>query len=248
MSIEAARARLDAKAPEVDLLLSPTKRPLLPSAYGFAQSCPENQTWTFEQDEDQRLLLRCRASVVNNGSKAVTARIRTLAPRGLVQPAESETGPPEPRVDELVARLAPTEVLTFDIEADYIVKEWAEGHEKRSQQQPPTPSTLAYIEVDDGDDNGVTDWWSALLSGCPIMPVPGNLAQWRLRPEQDPSRVFVTPDSRQRKRDYYLSRGSGVVLSPPPKLAAQLEELKRLRRKAHPELYGENGQLKGLTD
>ena len=238
MSNEAARARLDAKAPKTDLRLLPLRKPLLPSPYGSAQPCPGSQTWTFDRDENDRLLVRCFGQLRNLGDTSITVRICADGD-ALVSPVESENGPPEPRSKIATWRLQPSKAADFLIEADYSIREWAEGWESRAIQHPPTPSMLVYIEVDDGEDNGVIDWWAVLLSGCPVAPVEGNRAEWRLRSEDEHFNVFVTNESRQRHRDYYLSRRARLTV---PELSSQLvtnDSIEGLRRVAHVELYGE---------
>jgi hypothetical protein len=241
MSNEAARARLDAKAPKVELRLSPARRPFLPSAYGFAQPCPENQSWTFDRDENERLLLRCSARLINSGETSVSVRICANGD-GLVSPAQSDTGLPEPRSKVMTARLQPSRAVDFTIEANYTLKDWAQGWESRFADATPTPNMLVYVEVDDGDDNGVVDWWAVLLSGTPIGPVQGNRAEWRLRPENDQFIVFVTAESRQRHRDYYLSRRARLAVPELPSQGTSYGEIDRLRREVHAELYGASSE------
>ena len=231
IAIEAARTRLDAKAPAVDLTIGAIGPPLIPSADGNAEPCPPDQIWTFDRDENQVLLLRCEVSLTNSGPKRVHLKVRGFRAFKIGSDGKEEYS------ETFTVTLASGERWTFWLEAWCTLKNWADNYQRAEAGRPMKYFGVAMIDAYEDDDNGVTDWWWPILKGAPIMPIPGNAAGWQLRPASDPRTAFLQDDPPSRGRTYWLSRSQNKVLPLPPLLEEHYRKLEEKRRRENPDLY-----------
>jgi hypothetical protein len=232
MAIETARTRLDAKAPSVDLTVGAITPPLIPSTDGGkAVPCPPGQRWTFDRDEKEVLLVRCEVGLVNSGPKTAYIKVRGFRALQIASDGEEEYG------DTFAMTLPSGQRWAFWIEACLTLKDWAENHRRAEAGQPMKYFGMAMIDAYDDDDNGVTDWWWPILTGAPIMPIPGDTADWQLRPSTDPLAAHLQEDTPARGRTYWLSRSQNKMLPLPPDLEEHYKELEQKRRRENPDLY-----------
>ena len=239
LALDTARARLDSKAPVVDLTISDTTGPLLPSTVygGVANPCPPSQRWIFPRDEGQVLMVRCKVTLTNHGKKTVHAKvigsmILRIVQSNVIGQDSGEWYVPDAGLEDSIL---PGESLSFWLEARHTVKKWSENEQQGVKGRHF--GGIAQITVRDDDDNGVDDSWIPMLTDTPIEPEPGNDSGWQLRPAADPPRAYVEGGVPQRNRTYWLSRSMKKQLPLPAELQAHYDEVEAKRREEHPGLF-----------
>ena len=187
MALEAARARLDAKAPIADLELKPDLElsPRPGDSPRFARNF-HTTTWRFPQDQDVRLVVCCQAVVTNHSQRALTARATGL----LLAPSEGPKAG-DKYVTHEEASLLPGGSYNFVVIANFTLGEWAEKADSRNPGESADLCAIHTITVFDDDDNGTVDEWEFENSGCPIVPAHGEQDGWKVRETFDPMTVFA---------------------------------------------------------
>ncbi|MFI6434943.1 hypothetical protein [Streptomyces sp. NPDC050759] len=78
---------------------------------------------------------------------------------------------------------------------------------------------LGTVTAQDDRDNGSTDRWDLVLTGCPVEPVPDHDSLWRIAPwhltEGSGLRTLDYSLLPPRQRIHWVSRARGIQLPAP---------------------------------
>lgn len=215
LAIDTARARLDAKAPHVDVTLIELTRPLLNIGGipgGGAGPVPDGNVWTLPA-QNGLLVLRAKLAVTNRGVHSAYTRIKGDLIR------EDQPNPPTEDYRQRAVKLDPGETYQFFIEASHPIEKWVENY----SETPEIGSGLDHlgsvtITVSDDHDNGVDDAWEVAITGSPIIPYRRDPNAWQLRPMSDERRrAWLCDGTPQRTRTYWVSRSARAELPKPPR-------------------------------
>ncbi|MEW1583403.1 hypothetical protein AB0407_35810 [Streptomyces microflavus] len=214
MAADAIRSRLDSQAPDVDLKLDPPRwDPYAWNNTGMPCSAwPPGQTWHFpaEQDGANRLVLQQVMTLENHSERRVQVRFEgdlVVSLDGRPTAAGVLLLEPGDRTPEVF------------LQRDFTIKQLSENYEARQVGEALPHQVRGSVTVEDDRDNGSTDRWDLVLTGCPIEPDPDRDALWRLAPwhisEGSGVRTLEFDRLPPRQRIHWVSRAHGVRLPAP---------------------------------
>lgn len=215
IAADAIRARLDSQAPVVTVKLAPPPwEPLAWTNIGMpCNTWPQGKTWHFpgEQDGANRLVLQQILVVENLSDRRVQARLDG----DLV--VVSENGRP---TTAGVLLLEPGDRSPeVYLQRDFTIKELSENFMARQAGHELPHRVIGSVTVEDDRDNGSTDRWDLVLTGCPVQPVPDREGLWTLAPwhlsEGSGLRTLDYSLLPSRQRLHWVSRARGLQLPPP---------------------------------
>lgn len=214
MTADAIRSRLDSQAPGVALKLDvPPWEPLAWNNAGMPCSTwPAGHTWHFpaQQDGSNRLVLQ-QLLVLENLSDR---RVQVRCDGDLVIVSENRP------TTAGVLLLEPGQ-LSPDIylQRDFTIKELSENFTAKQAGHELPHQVRGTVTAEDDRDNGSTDRWDLVLTGCPVEPVPDREGLWRIAPWHltDGSGLRTLDYSLlpPRQRTHWVSRARGVQLPAP---------------------------------
>ncbi|GGP32395.1 hypothetical protein GCM10018980_68520 [Streptomyces capoamus] len=214
MTADAIRSRLDAQAPDVSLELStPPWEPRAWTSMGMpCNTWPAGHTWHFpaEQEGSNRLVLQQILILKNQSDRRIQARFDG----DLV--AVSENRPTAAGV----LLLEPGETSPdIYLQRDFTIKELSENFEARQAGLELPHQVRGTVTVEDDRDNGSTDRWDLVLTGCPVEPVPDRDGLWQIAPwhltEGSGLRTLDYSLLPPRQRLHWVSRAKGIQLPAP---------------------------------
>ena len=240
MALGATMARLDAKAPPIDLLLGRlSPDPLYPGQMlgADASPVPAGSTWTFDRDHNVKLAVRVEFAVINRAERSVRVDISGAR---LIRTHASYEESGESIETNVSLVLPPSATVERSLESVKTLKEWAADYYRLQAGSLPSLDDVAKVDVHDYDDNGVTDTWAFALMGSPIVPIEGNQAGWKLRPSGDEKIAFLDSGARTRLRTYYLSRSADIKLPRPDAVQRYEDVVEEEMRAKYPGLFAES--------
>jgi hypothetical protein len=215
MTADAIRSRLDSQAPGVTLKLSPP--PWEPQAWtNTGMPCstwPPGKTWHFpaEQEGANRLVLQQVLVLENLSDRRVQARFD-----GDLVVSDEDMRPSAAGVLILSPGEKSPEV---HLQRGFTIKELSENFTAKEAGQELPHKVLGTVTVADDRDNGSTDHWDLVLTGCPVEPVPDREGLWRIAPwhltEGSGLRTLGFSLLPPRQRIHWISRARGVKLPAP---------------------------------
>lgn len=170
--VEAAKGRLDARAPLIRVLLDePEPYPLQPSTTGGrAQQCPSGTEFRLPRDREEPLILRVGGRIQNRGTDVavvyLNAPLVVLGDHPKIRPV----------LAAMLVGLEPGTGVTFEVDD---VRPLATSVQSWNAALPP--STVGQVSCSDSYDDGVVDRWIIRLDGRPVEPIPGEDEGWRTR-------------------------------------------------------------------
>jgi hypothetical protein len=202
VTLDAARARLDERAPEVSVRIS--EAPWPPYAWtphGMPVGhWPTGYEWHFPAKQDERIVLQASITLQNHGRSHLT-----LDFHGDLYFATS--GQPRVATSNL---LFPEQTISLFLQKDFTIKELSENYQAGQAGQPLLHRVKGSIAASDDRDNGVTDTWDIELTGCPVRPVEDRDGLWVMAesslPGDDGSDKLEYLVQPPRKRTYWISR------------------------------------------
>jgi hypothetical protein len=226
-AVEAEKQRLDIKGPRVRVSMNPPDWP--PSgARRYVGSdpgqLPMDLVYRLPRSQDDQVCLWADGEVSNEGTQTVDIELQGVRLFIEVPGVPGETPGRSPWGEPATYRraLAPGESLRFRLQGQAAVTEWISNHNaleaNRSRTGTPDDPAIplaagidATIIADDGDDNGVIDTWTLVLTGQPLEPVPGEASSWRItRPG-----IPITVKAGRRRRRYWRSKDRDLELLVP---------------------------------
>ncbi|GAB7111101.1 hypothetical protein JCM4814A_94200 [Streptomyces phaeofaciens JCM 4814] len=206
MAADSIRSRLDSQAPEVTLALDdPIWEPQAWNSTGMpCGSWPPGQTWHFpeQQDGSNRLVLQQIAVVQNLSQRRVQVRCE-----GDLVVADNDNRPVRAGVFLVDPGGRSPELY---LQRDFTIKQLADNHAARESGRELPHRAVASVTVEDDRDNGTTDRWDLLLTGCPVEPVAGRDALWTIAPyhltEGPGLRTLTYSRLPSRQRIHWISR------------------------------------------
>lgn len=215
--VEAAKSRLDARAPLIRVLLDePEPSPLQPSTTGGrAQPCPPGTEFRLPRDREEPLVLRVGGRVANLGEDVATVQLNVpLVVRGDHQKTR-------PSLSSTLVELDPGTGVTFELEEARPLAAWVENW-----QGPDHHLIIGQVVCSDPYDDGIIDRWTIELGGRPVEPIPGEDGGWRTRNAVGLPPV-ESPSTRLRhERLYYVSKYADKLLT---RTGHELQALERGR-------------------
>ncbi|MCX4993778.1 hypothetical protein [Streptomyces sp. NBC_00568] len=215
MTVDAIRSRLDSQAPKVTLKLSPPPwEPLAATSMGMPiNPWPTGHTWHFpaEQEGSNRLVLQQILVLENLSDRRVQARFD-----GDLVVADADRRPAAAGV----ILLEPDEVSRdVYLQREFTIKELSENYAAKQAGQELAHRVVGTVTVEDDRDNGCTDRWDLLLTGCPVEPVPDREGLWMIAPfhltEGSGLRALEYNLLPPRQRIHWISRTRGIQLPSP---------------------------------
>ncbi|MFF3720535.1 hypothetical protein [Streptomyces prasinus] len=215
MTADAIRSRLDSQAPGVTLKLSPPQwEPQAWNSTGMpCNTWPAGQTWHFpaEQEGANRLVLQQVLVLENLSDRRVEARFE-----GDLVVADDDRRPSAAGVFLLEPGDRGPEVY---LQRDFTIKQLSENFTAEQAGQALPHKVLGSVTVEDDRDNGSTDRWDLVLTGCPVQPVPDREGLWMIAPwhltEGSGVRTLDYSLLPPRQRVHWVSRARGVKLPAP---------------------------------
>jgi hypothetical protein len=215
IAADGIRSRLDAQAPEVTVRLSePPWEPLAWTNTGMpCNTWPHGHTWHFpaEQEGSNRIVLQQVLVVENKSDRRVQARFG----HDLVM-VDDNKRPTAVGVLLLEPGESSPEIY---LQRDFTIKELSENFIAREAGQRLPHCVIGSVTVEDDRDNGSTDWWDLILSGCPVQPVAGREGLWMIAPwhiaEGSGLRTLAYSLLPPRQRIHWVSRAKGLQLPAP---------------------------------
>ncbi|MGW2050829.1 hypothetical protein ACWCPF_37500 [Streptomyces sp. NPDC001858] len=168
MTADAIRSRLDSQAPAVSLKLTPP--PWEPQAWNNTgmpcSTWPQGHTWHFpaEQEGSNRLVLQQVLVLENLSDRRVQARFD-----GDLVVADEDRRPTAAGVILLEPGETSRKVY---LQREFTIKELSENFTAKQAGQELPHKVLGTVTAEDDRDNGSTDRWELMLTGCPVEPVP----------------------------------------------------------------------------
>ncbi|MFB8247320.1 hypothetical protein ACFC5X_20040 [Streptomyces sp. NPDC055952] len=215
MAADAIRSRLDSQAPGVTLTLSPPPwEPLAATSTGMpCNPWPPGHTWHFPEQQDgaNRLVLQQVLVLKNISDRRVQARFD-----GDLVVADEDRRPNAAGVIILEPHTTSREVY---LQREFTIKELSENYTAKQAGQELPYTVLGTVTVEDDRDNGITDRWDLVLTGCPIEPYPARDGLWRIAPwhltEGSGRRTLDYSLLPSRQRTHWVSRARGIQLPAP---------------------------------
>lgn len=219
MAVDAARARLDMEAPQIEVTVSgPTKNP-----QGVVHGGGASNEWPldagpfhFPRDEglDKSLIVTFLVHIVAHGSRPVGVRCRGDLYVAANKPEKATTfelhpGPNMPsgvHEYQVVLRLQQTS------------GKWSENYRAHVEGRPLPHVARGVIEVADYRDHGIIDTWEVSFGAWPIEPEPDLDGQWRLtwaNPNEAHPQWTEHDQHPLAARSYWQSRSQGTKLPEP---------------------------------
>ncbi|MCZ4101068.1 hypothetical protein [Streptomyces sp. H39-C1] len=216
IAADTIRARLDSQAPTVRVTLSPPTWPPLsaPSMGGMPVSAwPHDQLWHFpaQQDGSNRIYLQQQLTVTNASDRRVQIQfdgdLIKAGTDGRTYPAGKFILEPE------------SEGVEVHLQKHFTIKELSENYFARQDDQELPHRVTGTVTVDDDRDNGSTDQWDLVLTGCPVEPVEDRDGLWRVAlPHLTEGSGLRTLDFQvlaPRRRTHWISRTKNIPLPSP---------------------------------
>ncbi|MFC1431444.1 hypothetical protein ACEZDB_12405 [Streptacidiphilus sp. N1-3] len=178
IAADGIRSRLDAQAPEVTVKVSPPPwEPLAWTNTGMpCNTWPHGHTWHFpaEQQGSNRIALQQVLVVENKSDRRVQARFD-----GDLVVADDNRRPTAIGVLLLEPGESSPEVY---LQRDFTIKELSGNFAAREAGQELPHRVLGSVTVEDDRDNGSTDRWDLVLTGCSVVPVADRDSLWMIAP------------------------------------------------------------------
>ncbi|MFB7429049.1 hypothetical protein ACFC0K_37825 [Streptomyces hydrogenans] len=193
VAADAIRSRLDSQAPDVLLSMEPPPWPPLawtPSGMP-CNPWPNGHTWHFPRDQEgaNQLVPQQLLTLENRSGRRLQVRFegdlftvedRRPAEPGVMLLEVDETTPP------------------VYLQRSFTIKELSENYRAREAGRELPHQVRGSITVEDDRDNGSSDRWDLVLTGCPVEPVPDQDGLWRI------ALPHFTEGSGRRSLDYSL--------------------------------------------
>ncbi|WP_330480030.1 hypothetical protein [Streptomyces sp. NBC_00724] len=217
-ALDAIRTRLDSEAPKVSLTMEvPEWEPLAWTPHGMpCNPWPRGQEWHFPRDEGQQYSLVLQQVLVleNLSDRRVEARFV-----GDLVVSDEERRPRAVGVMVLEPGEKSEKVY---LQRDFTIKELAENFTAKQAGAELLHRVVGTVTVEDDRDNGNTDRWDLLLTGCPIHPDPGRDGVWTIArhhlTEGSGLRTLEYTLVPPRQRTHWLSRAQDRKLPEPGQL------------------------------
>ncbi|WP_328503632.1 hypothetical protein OG828_36975 [Streptomyces sp. NBC_00457] len=170
-------------------------------------------TWHFpaQQEGSNRLVLQQVLVLENLSDRRVQVRCG-----GDLVVASEENRPTAAGVFLLEPGETSPEVY---LQRDFTIKELAENFTAKQAGHELPHQVRGSVTVEDDRDNGSTDRWDLVLTGCPVEPVPDHEGLWRVAPwhltEGSGLRTLDYSLLPPRQRIHWVSRARGVQLPAP---------------------------------
>jgi anti-sigma28 factor (negative regulator of flagellin synthesis) len=209
--IETIKARIDAGTYPLTVTVDPSAvwPPLEPSISGGAPNpLPTNMVYRLPKDADNRIIVRARFDIRNQGSDLVTVKFNDpwVGSDGIGGEQPVKAG---------AMSLASGRRLDGYFEVDRSVAEWAEIAQYRLTGQVIEDSVRA-ITLDDESDTGAIDWYEIVIGGTPLIAIDDEQGGWRISPGQyldfEKNAPVMGVVAHPRKRVYYLSKRKTLLL------------------------------------
>ncbi|MFF8973669.1 hypothetical protein [Streptomyces sp. NPDC014995] len=215
MTADAIRSRLDSQAPDVTLKLSPPPwEPLAATNMGMpCTPWPQGHTWHFPEQQHgaNRLVLQQVLVLENLSDRRVQARFD-----GDLVVADEDRRPNAAGVIVLEPRETSPDVY---LQREFTIKELSENFTAKQAGQELPHKVLGTVTAEDDRDNGSTDRWDLVLTGCPVEPFPDRDGLWRIAPwhltEGSGLRTLDYSLLPSRQRIHWVSRARGIQLPAP---------------------------------
>src|SRR5262249_56615261 len=105
------------------------------------------------------------------------------------------------------------------LQREFTIKQLAENHAAKQAGQELPHQVRGSVTVEDDRDNGSTDRWDLVLTGCPVEPVPDRDGLWTIAPwhltEGSGLRTLEYSLLPPRQRIHWVSRARGRQLPAP---------------------------------
>lgn len=214
MALDTTRARLDAAAPAVNVVVHGG---VLPKIFGWTQGAagrydnewPIDHPWTVPMDNDVKVAIKFQVKISNDSRVAV--KITCVGSLWTSNGGEDHSFILEPATDYKGQLESSVEIV--ELVAIHTVAEWLENYDayKRGEALPHTDGGT--IVVSDRNDNGVNDSWDLHLEGVPIVLSESNAGEARRGgPFEPPESDRTTASLSDRHRRYFISRNTGTTL------------------------------------
>ncbi|WP_330467611.1 hypothetical protein OG547_21155 [Streptomyces longwoodensis] len=211
VALDAARSRLDERAPEVSVRMHDVPWP----PYAWTPSgmpvnpWPNGYEWYFPAKENERIVLQAGITVQNHGRSHLTLDFEG----DLFFEADHRPRAATSNV------LFPEQSISLFLQKDFTIRELSENYAAHQAGRPLPYRVAGAISARDDRDNGVTDTWDVELTGCPVKPVEGRDATWVVvgssLPDDSGSNSLEYVLQPPRKRTYWISRQRGQQLPEP---------------------------------
>lgn len=208
VALEAFKARLDARAPRLNVSAAPTANERARHNPGgrtdtLGEAWPLEREFRRTEDDYQYLAMGAQYEVLNEGDS--TVEISVGGDIFWLRPDISA-------VDQLPGNwsvsLGPGKKCEFRLEKSALLAEWADRWGQRIEGHSNEPCMFGYVTCSDSFDDGVIDNWELATWCFPVAPKPNDLAGWRLR--RGPFAPLDPPLAKaavgRQKRTYYFSK------------------------------------------
>jgi hypothetical protein len=229
LAIDSTKARLDARAPRLLINAPSTHGEVVMGRQGsgIPQPWPLDRQFRRTEDDFTTLLVGTQIDVKNEGDRSqricIIGAVGSSAPMlvssgskrarigGYIELLRPEGANLTPNSDQVTIFLSPGERCEFRLMEARTVEQWAACWDAREEGDTNPSKSVGQVTCSDPYDEGVVDRWTIELYGCPIEPIPNDLAGWRIRNGQaNPSVVEVVV--LQQERAYYLSKNENREL------------------------------------
>ncbi|MEU1463658.1 hypothetical protein ABZ467_23725 [Streptomyces sp. NPDC005727] len=205
--IDSAKARLDAEAPDLDVRVLAPAWPPLHDANDSTSHLAGDTVWSLPGDEEQTLVWTLPVDLANRGTRDVEVSISGDI-RPVTELADPAWHPGQPIEDFLMPAREP---YRFHLQGTLTLRQCADNWAAREQGRPLPHRIAGVVSATDRRDEGITDRWELVMTGCPIEPVPETEDQWRLTADSVvPQWNILTVEPVARERTYWISRRRGV--------------------------------------
>ncbi|MEU6367426.1 hypothetical protein ABZ876_17235 [Streptomyces sp. NPDC046931] len=205
--IDSAKARLDAEAPDLDVRVLAPEWPPLHDANDSTSHLAGDTVWSLPGDEEKTLVWTLPVDLANRGTRDVEVSISGDI-RPVTELADPAWHPGQPIEDFLMPAREP---YRFHLQGTLTLRQCADNWGAREQGRPLPHRIAGVVSATDRRDEGVTDRWELVMTGCPIEPVPETEDQWRLTADSVvPQWKILTVEPVARERTYWISRRRGV--------------------------------------
>ncbi|MFF4732913.1 hypothetical protein ACFY3M_48345 [Streptomyces mirabilis] len=216
-ALDAIRTRLDSEAPKVTLRLeTPGWPPLAWTPMGMPVTpWPNSQEWNFPRDRDHhRIVLQQVLELKNLSDQRVQVRCV-----GDLVVADDDR---RPRAAGVIVLEPGENSEKVYLQRDFTIGELAENFTAEQAGHELPHRVSGTVTVEDDRDNGNTDRWDLLLTGCPVHSDPERDGVWRVAPhhltEGSGLRTLQYELVPARQRTHWLSRAQNRKLPEPGQL------------------------------